>query len=69
MSHGGRRIGSYPHCVACGQGKLAAATPAIARQWKREIQAISGHTNPVRYYQCELGFYHWTRMLEPPQEP
>jgi hypothetical protein len=47
-------------CETCG--KVANPTKQAAKEAKRAIEARSGRTNEVRYYQCEDGWWHWTRM-------
>jgi hypothetical protein len=47
-------------CSACG--KVANPTKAAAKDAKRAIEQRSGRTNEVRYYQCDDGWWHWTRM-------
>lgn len=47
-------------CETCG--KVANLTKEAAKDAKRAIEQRSGRTNPVRYYQCDDGWWHWTRM-------
>ena len=54
-----------PPLPKCGCGKLACPSLEDAREIRAKIWAREGGANRTRYYQCDTGCWHWTRMLEP----
>lgn len=61
----GRGLPVYQTCMC---GKVYGPTLAIAKNLKREIAARTGMTNPVRFYSCRFGSWHWTSQIEEPIE-
>lgn len=55
---------NYPHLLTCLCGKFYAATRDEARKLRREVVEFKGHHNPVRFYQCDSGSWHWTSRVE-----
>lgn len=54
-----------PPLPKCACGKLACPSLEDAREIRAKIWAHEGGSSRTRYYQCESGAWHWTRMLEP----
>lgn len=60
--------GTRIRAMRCGCGKRFYGTEAAARQAERSISSIPGvHQAPVRFYQCHLKSWHWTR--KDPEQP
>ena len=51
----------------CRCGKVYAMSEKDADGMRRFIAKKNGGDNPVRYYECQFGGWHWTQQLEPPQ--
>lgn len=49
--------------LRCRCGKVFAPSKDTAKSMRRQIAALKGHNNPVRYYQCEYDGWHWTEQL------
>jgi hypothetical protein len=52
---------SHPKCDC---GKVLSLDLEDAKKWWRIYADHNGNHNPVRYYQCRYGTYHWTTDLE-----
>lgn len=50
------------HCLRCN--KVASPTEQAAKDAKRGVEARTGRTNEVRYYQCGDGWWHWTSWVD-----
>ena len=48
----------------CPCGKWYSPTKNDARALRAEVETHTGSTNPVRYYTCDHGGWHWTRQIE-----
>ena len=55
-----------PHVLTCACGKWYSPTRDEARKLRREIAGHNGGHNPVRFYECESGGWHWTSQIERP---
>lgn len=51
-----------PVCPDIECGKVWAPTKKDAARIRAEIIAETGHSAPIRYYQCSGG-WHWTRQV------
>lgn len=59
---GKRKPPIYPRRCHCG--KLYSANQTEARKLYKQIARQHGHKDPVRYYQCRYGAWHYTRDLK-----
>lgn len=59
-----RQRPNFPHLCTCLCGKVYATTKDEARRLKHEIEDLAGYSNPVRYYQCAHGSWHWTSHVD-----
>lgn len=50
--------------VMCACLKWYSPTKNDARALRAEVETHTGSTNPVRYYTCDHGGWHWTRQIE-----
>jgi hypothetical protein len=48
----------------CPCGKVLTLDKADAKRWRRLYAEHTGIHNPVKYYQCRYGVYHWTSQTE-----
>lgn len=55
-------LGRYS--VKCKCGKVVGLNKADAEMQCRKFAKRHGSNNPVRYYQCQYGCWHWTQKLE-----
>lgn len=49
--------------IKCKCGKYFSPTREEADKTRRHVAAKNGSDNPVRYYQCKHGGWHWTQQL------
>ncbi|MDI3330673.1 MAG: hypothetical protein QJR09_08055 [Micrococcus sp.] len=55
-----------PVYMICLCKKAYSPTEAAARQLRREIEGYKRHHDDVRFYECDHGGWHWTRMVDRP---
>ena len=55
--------------VMCACLKWYSPTKNDARALRHEVEQHTGSTNPVRYYTCDHGGWHWTRQIENRKRP
>jgi hypothetical protein len=53
-----------PIYMLCACGKAYSPSRSAAKQLRREIEAYKGRQDVCRYYECESGGWHWTRMVD-----
>lgn len=51
--------------VKCGCGKVVGLSLEDAKMQRRKFAKRHGGTNPVRYYRCQFGSWHWTSHVTP----
>lgn len=51
--------------LPCPCGKLRGRTLNEAKKLRRNAAKRHGNYNPVRYYECSYGNWHWTSILTP----
>lgn len=59
-----RQRTSHPHLFRCACGKVYSPTKKEASRLRREISETRGSDNPVRFYECGSGSWHWTSHIE-----
>lgn len=50
--------------IKCRCGKVYGLDEADARRIHRYIVSKNGNTNPVRFYACGFGGWHWTSKVD-----
>lgn len=49
--------------IKCRCGKTYSPTKQAAVKTRKHVAQRNGGTNPVRFYQCRYGGWHWTRHM------
>lgn len=49
--------------VRCRCGKVFSPTLEDAKNAQASVEQKKGHQNPVRFYECRYGAWHWTQKL------
>lgn len=49
--------------VRCRCGKVFSPSLAAAKDAQRSVEQKKGKQNPVRFYECRHGAWHWTQKL------
>jgi len=54
--------------LTCQCGKVRSSSKGEAQRRRRHAAKMNGGDNPVRYYVCSYGYWHWSSMLTPPAD-